>query len=163
ACTSTPAMRTVPSSGCRSVAMMRMVVVLPAPLGPRSPVTVLAGATKVMQSSTRRDPRCFTTPSTSITPCSLAGRRSARRWAGTIRAVFPPGTDVHVPDGAEAPDAVHRTTDLGIVAHADDLEFGDLAPIAVCQDDPDRWFGGVVCTDGAGSARTGPYAELSVE
>lgn len=74
-----------------------------------------------------------------------------------------PHAEVRVPDGAPLADAVARTTDLGIVAHQDDLEFAALAPIAACLQDPDRWFTGVVCTDGAGSARSGPFAECTDE
>ena len=74
-----------------------------------------------------------------------------------------PRAEVWVPDGADVDDALGRTTDLGIVAHQDDLEFMALAPIAACRDDPGRWFTGVACTDGAGSARSGPYAEFSDE
>ena len=70
---------------------------------------------------------------------------------------------LHVPDATSAPDALARTTDLGIGAHADDLEFLMLVPIAHCRDDPQRWFTGVTCTDGAGSARGGPFAELTDE
>jgi LmbE family N-acetylglucosaminyl deacetylase len=71
------------------------------------------------------------------------------------------GTDVHVPDGEEMPGALARATDLGVGAHQDDLEFGYPVPIAECRDDPDRWFVGVTCTDGAGSARGGAYADHS--
>ena len=74
-----------------------------------------------------------------------------------------PNAEVWVPDGSDLDDALSRTTDLGIVAHQDDLEFMALAPIAACLDDPDRWFTGVACTDGAGSARSGPYAGYSDE
>ena len=66
-----------------------------------------------------------------------------------------------VPDGAPLDVALARTTDLGIVAHQDDLEFMALAPIGACLDDPDRWFTGVACTDGVGSVRTGRYADVT--
>jgi LmbE family N-acetylglucosaminyl deacetylase len=74
-----------------------------------------------------------------------------------------PHAEVWVPDGSDLDEALERTTDLGIVAHQDDLEFMALAPIARCLDDPDRWFTGVACTDGAGSARSGPYAGYTDE
>jgi LmbE family N-acetylglucosaminyl deacetylase len=60
---------------------------------------------------------------------------------------------VHVPDGAPLDDALARTTDLGIGAHADDLEFFAIGPIGECRAQPDRWFGAVTCTDGAGSTQ----------
>jgi len=72
-----------------------------------------------------------------------------------------PHADVWVPDGAGLDDALARTTDLGIVAHQDDLEFMALAPIGACLADPDRWFTGVACTDGVGSVRTGRYADIT--
>ncbi len=71
--------------------------------------------------------------------------------------------EVFVPDGSRLEAAVSRTTDLGIVAHQDDLEFMALVAIAACRTDPDRWFTGVACTDGAGSARGGPFADHSDE
>ncbi len=72
-----------------------------------------------------------------------------------------PRADVWVPDGAPLDAALARTTDLGIVAHQDDLEFMAIAPIGACLDDPDRWFTGVTCTDGVGSVRTGRYADVT--
>lgn len=74
-----------------------------------------------------------------------------------------PQAEVWIPDGSVVDVALARTTDLGIVAHQDDLEFMALAPIAACLGDPERWFTGVACTDGAGSARTGPFADYSDE
>lgn len=68
---------------------------------------------------------------------------------------------VHVPDGASFDDALARTTDLGIGAHPDDLELSMLVPIGECFDRDDRWFTGIVCTDGAGSARSGAFASHS--
>jgi hypothetical protein len=71
------------------------------------------------------------------------------------------GVDVHIPDGVELARALARTTDLGIGAHADDLELAMLVPIGTCRRADDRWFAGVTCTDGAGSARSGPYAAFT--
>jgi LmbE family N-acetylglucosaminyl deacetylase len=69
--------------------------------------------------------------------------------------------EVSVPDGSPLDQAVARTTDLGIGAHQDDLEFMALVAIGACAEDPQRWFTGVACTDGAGSARSGPYADCT--
>ncbi len=74
-----------------------------------------------------------------------------------------PHAEVWVPDASPLAEALARTTDLGVVAHQDDLEFAALAPIAACLDDPERWFTGVACTDGAGSARSGRFADCSDE
>ena len=54
-----------------------------------------------------------------------------------------------------------RTTHLGIGAHQDDLEFMAFHGITECFGRGDRWFGGVTCTNGAGSARSGKYAGFS--
>jgi LmbE family N-acetylglucosaminyl deacetylase len=69
--------------------------------------------------------------------------------------------EVFVPDGSPVHAALARTTHLGIGAHQDDLEFMAFHGIAECFGQTDRWFGGVICTDGAGSARSGKYAALA--
>jgi len=69
--------------------------------------------------------------------------------------------DLFIPDSAALPFAAERTTHLGVGAHQDDLEFMALHGILECFLNPDQWFGGVTCTDGAGSARTGPYASYT--
>jgi LmbE family N-acetylglucosaminyl deacetylase len=69
----------------------------------------------------------------------------------------------YVPDGAEEEDALRRITHLGIGAHQDDLEFMAFHGILACYRHPDQWFGGVTCTNGAGSARTGPFASYTDE
>jgi LmbE family N-acetylglucosaminyl deacetylase len=69
--------------------------------------------------------------------------------------------EVFVPDGRPADVALARTTHLGIGAHQDDLEFMAFHGIAESFARAGRWFGGVTCTDGAGSARSGNYAKLS--
>lgn len=66
--------------------------------------------------------------------------------------------EVHVPDGTEESPAVERVTHMGVVAHQDDLEILAYHGIASCYRSSESWFGGVVCTDGAGSPRTGPYS-----
>jgi LmbE family N-acetylglucosaminyl deacetylase len=64
-----------------------------------------------------------------------------------------------VPDAAADP--LGRITHLGIGAHPDDLEFMAFHGILACYHSDSLWFGGVTCADGAGSARTGPYARFS--
>ena len=63
------------------------------------------------------------------------------------------------PDGKTGPDAISRTTHLGIGAHQDDLEFMAFHGILACYDRPDRWFGGVTITDGRGSSRAGQFKD----
>ncbi len=55
------------------------------------------------------------------------------------------------------------TTDLCIAAHHDDIEIMAFGPVSACFDDPMRNFTGVVVSDGAGSPRSGPYADYTDE
>jgi len=66
-----------------------------------------------------------------------------------------------VPDGRPVAEAVARTTQMGIVAHPDDLEIIAYPGILEGLGKDDRWFCGVVATDGRGSARSGPYANVT--
>ncbi len=68
-----------------------------------------------------------------------------------------------IPDGKEKKEALSRTTHLCIAAHQDDIEFMAYAPIAECFGRKDRWFCGVVVSDGAGSPRNGPYEAYTDE
>lgn len=70
---------------------------------------------------------------------------------------------IYIPDGLEEQTAVARTTHLAIAAHQDDIEFMAYAPIAECFGSQDKWFGAVVVTDGAGSPRSGIYADYTDE
>jgi LmbE family N-acetylglucosaminyl deacetylase len=65
--------------------------------------------------------------------------------------------DLFVPDGLDVPAALARTTHLAIAAHQDDIEIMAYHGIAQCFGRRDRWFTGVVATNGAGSPRTGIY------
>jgi LmbE family N-acetylglucosaminyl deacetylase len=69
--------------------------------------------------------------------------------------------EVYVPDDLAEAEALARTTHLGVVAHADDLEILAHPGILECFSRKDRWFSGIVVTDGAGSSRSGPYAAVS--
>jgi LmbE family N-acetylglucosaminyl deacetylase len=70
-------------------------------------------------------------------------------------------THTFVPDGRPVKEAVARTTHMGIVAHPDDLEILAYPGILDCLGRDDRWFCGVVATDGRGSARSGAYAKVT--
>jgi LmbE family N-acetylglucosaminyl deacetylase len=74
-----------------------------------------------------------------------------------------PGADVYVPDGTSIDMALARTTHLAIAAHADDLEFFAWPGIDACFGNQDRWFTGIVVTDGGGSPRSGRYAGYTDE
>jgi LmbE family N-acetylglucosaminyl deacetylase len=65
---------------------------------------------------------------------------------------------VFIPDGQPADAALARITHLGVGAHQDDLEFMAFEGILACYHSATDWFGGVTCTNGSGSARTGDYA-----
>lgn len=68
---------------------------------------------------------------------------------------------VYIPDGTEQSNALVRITHLCIAAHQDDIEFMAFAPIAECFQKSDKWFCGVVTTDGAGSPRNGIYGNYT--
>ena len=72
-----------------------------------------------------------------------------------------PNADIFVPDGTPVAEALGRVTHLGIGAHQDDLEFMAYHGILNCFASPDKWFGGVTCTNGSGSSRTGPYGNFT--
>ena len=71
--------------------------------------------------------------------------------------------DLFVPDGAEPAAALARTTHLCIAAHQDDIEIMAYHGIAECFGQNDKWFTGVVVTNGAGSPRSGIYGNYSDE
>lgn len=68
---------------------------------------------------------------------------------------------IYIPDESSEEIALKRTTHLCIAAHEDDIEFMAFAPIAECFQKQDKWFCGVVTTDGAGSPRDGIYANYT--
>ncbi len=73
-----------------------------------------------------------------------------------------PDADIYVPDPALTPEAaLARTTHLCVGAHQDDLEIMAYHGIAECFSRSDRWFSGVVVTDGAKSPRSGIYADYT--
>jgi len=71
--------------------------------------------------------------------------------------------DIFVPDSAVLPGALERTTHLCVGAHQDDQEFMAYHGIEECFGIPDKWFSGVVLTNGAGSARSGIYGNCTDE
>jgi LmbE family N-acetylglucosaminyl deacetylase len=69
--------------------------------------------------------------------------------------------EVYVPDNTPVDVALARTTHLCIAAHQDDIEIMSAQPIIECFQQKDKWFTGVVMTDGRGSPRDALYAEYS--
>jgi LmbE family N-acetylglucosaminyl deacetylase len=70
-----------------------------------------------------------------------------------------PQADSYAPDGTDVAAALARTTHLCVAAHQDDIEIMAQSGISECYGTADRFFTGVVVTNGAGSPRTGPYAD----
>lgn len=68
---------------------------------------------------------------------------------------------IFIPDGAPEAEALARTTHLAIGAHQDDLEIMAIDGILHCFGQNNRWFTGVVVTDGRGSPRAGMYQNYS--
>ncbi|MEI9897046.1 MAG: PIG-L family deacetylase [Chthoniobacter sp.] len=69
--------------------------------------------------------------------------------------------DIFIPDGKAPEEALLRISHLGVGAHQDDLEFMAFHGIQACYHSESEWFGGVTCTNGAGSSRTGSYERFS--
>ena len=72
-----------------------------------------------------------------------------------------PTADFFVPDGGAPEAALARTTHLCIAAHQDDIEIMAYHGIAECFGQRDKWFTGVVVTNGAGSPRSGIYGQYT--
>jgi LmbE family N-acetylglucosaminyl deacetylase len=74
-----------------------------------------------------------------------------------------PTAEIFVPDGKPVDEALARTTHLCIAAHQDDIEImayhGVLQGFGVAN----KWFTGVVVTNGAGSPRDDVYANFTDE
>jgi LmbE family N-acetylglucosaminyl deacetylase len=69
--------------------------------------------------------------------------------------------EIFVPDKSPIERALARVTHLGIGAHQDDLEFMAFHGILECFGSAQKSFGGVTCTNGAGSSRSGDYKNFS--
>lgn len=74
-----------------------------------------------------------------------------------------PTAEIYVPDGMSVEEALARTTHMGIAAHQDDLEIMAYNAIVECFGKPDKWFTGVIVTNGSGSPRDDLYAHYTNE
>ena len=73
-----------------------------------------------------------------------------------------PAADIFVPDATLTPEAaLGRTTHLCVAAHQDDIEIMAYHGIAECFGQADKWFSGVVVTNGACSPRSGIYGSYT--
>jgi len=70
---------------------------------------------------------------------------------------------IFVPDGAAEEAALARTTHMSVAAHQDDIEIMSASPILECFQRSDKWFAGVVVTDGRGSPRDDLYGNFTDE
>ncbi len=66
-----------------------------------------------------------------------------------------------VPDNLPAGEALARTTHMAIAAHQDDIEIMAIDGILACFQREDRWFTGVVVTNGSGAPRDGLYQDYT--
>ncbi len=71
--------------------------------------------------------------------------------------------EVFVPDGLPEEEALARTTHLAVGAHQDDMEIMAFDGILRAFRRQDKWFCGVVVTNGSGSPRSGLYADYTDE
>jgi LmbE family N-acetylglucosaminyl deacetylase len=69
--------------------------------------------------------------------------------------------ELYTPSGAPPDTALRHTTHMAIAAHQDDIEIMAFHGIKECYRQSDKHFTAVVATDGAGSARSGKYAEFT--
>ncbi len=67
--------------------------------------------------------------------------------------------EIFIPDRVPAEQALAQTTYLCIAAHQDDIEIMSAQPILECFQQADKWFTGIVMTDGRGSPRNGLYKD----
>jgi LmbE family N-acetylglucosaminyl deacetylase len=68
---------------------------------------------------------------------------------------------IFIPDDLPVEPALSRTTHLALGAHQDDLEIMAIDGILQCFQHEDKWFTGVVVTNGRGSPRAGIYQDYS--
>jgi LmbE family N-acetylglucosaminyl deacetylase len=74
-----------------------------------------------------------------------------------------PEAEIYIPDGTDIKTALARTTHLAIGAHQDDLEIMAIHGILQCFQHPEKWFTGIIVTNGSGSPRSGVYADYTDE
>jgi LmbE family N-acetylglucosaminyl deacetylase len=66
-----------------------------------------------------------------------------------------------VPDGVPVEEALARTTHMAVGAHQDDLEIMGVDGILACFQQEEKWFTGVVVTNGSGSPRDDLYRDYT--
>src|SRR5438045_94496 len=81
---SRPAMRSAPALGGKTPARIRIVVVLPAPLGPRKPTISPAATSKEMPRSASTAPKDLVSSRTAMAAGGMRIRYTARRWSSNL-------------------------------------------------------------------------------
>lgn len=71
--------------------------------------------------------------------------------------------ELFVPDGVPEAEALARTTHMAVAAHQDDIEIMATVGILACFQQADKWFTGVVVTNGSGSPRDDVYKDYTDE
>ena len=71
--------------------------------------------------------------------------------------------EIYIPDNTLEVQALGRTTHLCFAAHQDDIEIMAAQPILECFQREDKWFTGVVVTDGRGSPRDSRHKDYTDE
>ena len=71
--------------------------------------------------------------------------------------------EIFIPENISVEEALSRTTHMAIGAHQDDLEIMAVDGILKCFQREDRWFTGVVVTNGSGSPRDDLYKDYTDE
>ena len=71
--------------------------------------------------------------------------------------------EIYISDHMREGQALERTTHLCLAAHQDDIEIMAAEPILECFQQDDKWFTGVVVTDGRGSPRDSLYKDYTDE
>ncbi|MGQ9455553.1 MAG: PIG-L deacetylase family protein [Armatimonadota bacterium] len=77
--------------------------------------------------------------------------------------LYKPTAEIFVPDELPIDQAVPRATHMCVGAHQDDIEIAATHGILECFGKPDKWFMGVVVTNGSGSPRDDLYANYTDE
>jgi LmbE family N-acetylglucosaminyl deacetylase len=72
-------------------------------------------------------------------------------------------SEIFVPDNLPETQALERTTHLAVGAHQDDLEIMAVDGILKTFQQNDKWFCGIVMTDGSGSPRDDLYKDYTDE
>lgn len=71
--------------------------------------------------------------------------------------------EIFIPQGTPMDEALAQTTYLCVAAHQDDIEIMAAQPILECFQRTDKWFTGIVMTDGRGSPRDSLYKDYTDE